>query len=143
MDVSEIRKQILRALDNARKDADVRRQATDQAKGEYETFLNDIAVPLFRQAATVLRALGHEFSANTPAGSVRLESPSAQEYVELELDARGGLAQVIARTALMRGRSGPLVEERPLAGRKKISELTDADVAALLTTEIPKLVMRN
>ena len=49
----------------------------------------------------------------------------------------------MARTAMMRGRSGPLVEERPLAGQKKIGELTDADVAALLTTEIPKLVMRN
>ena len=143
MDVSEIRKQILRALDNARKDAEARRQAADQAKGEYETFLNDIAVPLFRQAATVLRALGYEFTVNTPAGSVRLQSGSAQEYVELELEASGGPVQVITRTAVMRGRSGPLVEERPLAGHKPIGSLTDEDVATFLTTEIPKLVMRN
>ena len=143
MDVSEIRKQIIRALDNARKDADARRQATDQAKGDYEIFLRDIAVPLFRQAATVLRALGHEFSANTPAGSVRLESTSAQEYLELELDASGGRAQVIGRTGMMRGRSGPLVEERPLAVHKAIGDLTDEDVAKFLTTEIPRLVMRT
>ena len=143
MDVSEIRKQIIRALDNARKDADARRQATDQARSEYEIFLRDIAVPLFRQAATVLRALGHEFAANTPAGSVRLESPSSQEYLELELDATGGRAQVIGRTGMMRGRSGPLVEERPLAVRKAIGDLTDEDVAKFLTTEIPRLIMRT
>jgi len=143
MDVSEIRKQIIRALDNARKDADARRQATDQAASEYEIFLRDVAVPLFRQASVVLRALGHEFSANTPAGSVRLESPSAQEYLELELDARSGRAQVIGRTGMMRGRSGPLVEERPLAAHKKIGDLTDEDVATFLTTEIPRLVMRT
>ena len=143
MDVSELRKQILRALDNARKDADAKRQTTDQAKAEYETFLNDIAVPLFRQAATVLRALGHEFAVNTPAGAVRLESPSAQEYLELELDASGGRAQVIGRTGMMRGRSGPLVEERPLATHKTIADLEDDDVSRFLTTEIPRLVMRT
>ena len=142
MDVSEIRKQILRALDNARKDAEARRQATDQVKGEYETFLNDVAVPLFRQAASVLRALGHEFSANTPAGSVRLESASAQEYLELELDASAGRVQVIGRTGLMRGRGGPLVEERTLAVGKSVSELGDADVAALTTGQRLKLVAR-
>jgi len=143
MDVSEIRKQILRALDNARKDAEAKRQTTDHAKGDYEIFLRDIAVPLFRQASDVLRALGHEFSTNTPEGSVRLEGASAHEYLELEFDPRAGGGQVIGRTGLMRGRSGPLVEERPLAPGKKISDLTDTDVAAFLTTEIPRLVMRT
>jgi hypothetical protein len=141
MDVSEIRKQIIRALDNARKDSEVRRQATDQAAAEYEAFLNDVAVPLFRQAATVLRALGHEFTANTPAGSVRLESAAGHDFLELELAASGGRVQVIARTAVMRGRSGPLIEERPLAGQKRIGDLKEEDVAAFLTTEIPKLIM--
>ena len=143
MDVSELRKQILRALDTARKDADTKRQAADQAKGQYEAFLTEIAVPLFRQAATVLRALGHEFSVNTPAGSVRLESPSAQEYLELELEVSGGRAQVIGRTGMMRGRSGPLVEERPIAANKAVGDLEDDDVSRFLTTEIPRLVMRT
>ena len=143
MDVSEIRKQIIHALDRARKDAEARRHATDQATVEYEAFLTDVAAPLFRQAANVLRALGHDFTINTPAGSVRLESAAAQEYLELELDARGGRAQVIARTAVMRSRGGPLIEERPLAAQKKISDLADDDVAAFLSEEIPKLILRN
>ena len=100
-------------------------------------------MPLFRQAATVLRALGHEFSVNTPAGSVRLESPSAQEYLELELEVSGGRAQVIGRTGMMRGRSGPLVEERPIAANKAVGDLEDDDVSRFFTTEIPRLVMRT
>ena len=143
MDVSELRKQILRALDTARKDADEKRRAAYQAKSAYETFLNDVAVPAFRQAANVLRALGHDFSANTPAGSVRLDGPLGQEYLELELDVSGGRAQVIGRTGMMRNRGGPLVEERPIAAGTPIAELTDADVATFLTTEIPRLVMRT
>ena len=54
MDVSELRKRILRALDDARKDAVVRRREVDEAANAYETFLEQVAVPLMRQAAQVL-----------------------------------------------------------------------------------------
>ena len=53
MDVSELRKGILRALEDARKDAAARREAVDNATAAYEEFLEAIAVPLFRQAVTV------------------------------------------------------------------------------------------
>ena len=142
MNVSELRKRILRALDEARKETAARRVDVDRAAVDYERFLTDVAVPLFRQAATVLRAEAHPFTANTPAGSVRLVSDHAPgDFVELELDASVPTPQVIGRTST-RSRRGPVVQERPLAPGKRVGELTEDDVSAFLVAEIRKLLTR-
>jgi hypothetical protein len=145
MDVADLRKRILRALDEARKDAAAKRATADQAAAAYEQFLSQMAAPLFRQAATVLRAEGQEFTANTPADSVRLVSDrTAQDFIELELDASSPSTKVIGRTSLSRGRrNGVLVEERPIAQGKAIGELTEEDVTEFLVSEIRKLMMRR
>jgi hypothetical protein len=143
MDVSDLRKRILRALDDARKQSAARREATDRAAADYERFLSQIAVPLFRQASTVLRAEGQEITANTPAGSVRLVSDhTANAFIELELDATAPDPQVVGRTSVDRGRKGVVVEERPIAAGKTVAELTENDVSEFLVAEIPKLVAR-
>ncbi len=125
MDVSDLRKRILRALEDARKEGAARRLENDQAAAAYAQFLSEIAVPLFRQAATVLRAEGHPFTANTPAGSVRLVSDhAAGDFVEVELDVSAPQPQVLGRTSLARGSSsrGLVVEEHPVAaGRPSAS----------------------
>jgi hypothetical protein len=56
MDVSDLRKRILRAIDDARKDASARRTVVDEAAKAFDTFLTGMAVPLMRQAVNVLRA---------------------------------------------------------------------------------------
>jgi len=143
MDVSELRKRILRALDDARKDAATRRQVVDAAAAAYEMFLATTAVPIVRQAIAVLRAEGHAFTANTPAGGVRLASDaSPQTFIEFALDTSGPNPQVIGRVSLTRGRLGVIVEERSIAPGKALSDLTDDDVARFLVDEIPKLVSR-
>src|SRR5689334_11418366 len=71
MDVSELRKRILRAIDEAKKDVSARRGVQDAAARAYEQFLETIAVPLLRQSAIVLKASGQLFDVHTPAGSVR------------------------------------------------------------------------
>lgn len=143
MDVSDLRKRILRALDDARKDSTARRQVVDAAAVAYQTFLDNTAVPLVRQAVAVLRAENHQFTANTPAGSVRLTADaSPQTFLEFELDTTGTEPQVIGRVSLTRGRQGVVVEERPIAPGKALKDLADDDVARFLVTEIPKLVMR-
>lgn len=142
MDVSELRKQILHALDRARKDAADRRRSVDDAGAAYERFLEVIAGPLFKQAATVLRGEGHDFTVHTPAGSVRVVSDrSPQDFIELELEAEPAPPHVVGRTSLARGRKNPVVEEHPLAA-KPVAELTEQDVSAFLVAEIPKLVGR-
>jgi hypothetical protein len=143
MDVSELRKRILRALDDARKDAVARRAVVDAATRAYEGFLASIAVPMMRQAATVLVAAGHPVVVHTPGGSVRLAADaSPQTFLELDLDVRGTEPAVMGRVSLARGRQSVIVEERPVAPGKTVAELTEEDLSAFLSTEIPRLVMK-
>jgi hypothetical protein len=144
MDVSDLRKRILGALDDARKQSVVRRQAVDEAGAAYETFLSTIATPLIKQAMHVLKGEGQPFVMHTPAGHVRLASESSPDtFVEFELDATSATPQVIGRTSLSRGRDRHVVEERPVAPGKGPAETSEDDVAKFLVQEIPKLVMRT
>ena len=144
MDVSELRKRILRALDDAQKDAAARRVAVDEAARAYEGFLANIAVPLMRQAVTVLNAAGHPFVLHTPAGSVRLSAEkSPLTFIEFELDSTRTNPEVMGRVSLARGRQGVVLEERALAPHKDIGKLTDDDVSAFLVSGIPKLLVRS
>jgi hypothetical protein len=144
MDVSELRKRILHALDAARKDAVTRRTEVDEAARAYEQFLENVAGPLLKQAQAVLRAEQQLFTVHTPAGSIRLVSDSApQTFVEFVLEVSPRVPQVIGRVSLTRGRQGVVVEERPLAPGKPVAALTEDDMAQFLVTEIPKLIVRG
>jgi len=143
MDTSDLRKRILRALDDARKDAHARRTTVDDAARAYATFLNDVVVPLMRQASTVLNAEGHKFSVHTPASGVRLVSDTAPEtFLEIELDTAAASPQVIGRVSLQRGRQGQVVSERPVAEDKAISALDEQDVTKYLVEEVSKLIVK-
>lgn len=145
MDVSELRKQILRAIDDARRTAAERRVAVDDAARAYSSFLSEIAVPLLRQAATVLSASGPSFIVHTPAESVRIASETSPEtYLEIALDTSRPQPEVIGRLSLSRGgRHGQLIEERSVVAGKSVGNLTEADLSAFLIAEIPKLVVRS
>ena len=150
MDVSDLRKRILRALDEARQetaarsDASQRRVEQDEAKQAYEQFLQRIAVPLLRQAQDILKAEGDLFTVHTPADGAKLVSDASPEtFVEFMLDRRGPRAQVIGRRSVSKHGHGGVVEERPLAPGKTVAAITEDDFAAYLVTEIPKLVARR
>lgn len=144
MDVSDLRKRILGALDDARKQSVARRKAVDEAGAAYDTFLALVATPLVKQAVHVLKAEGQSFVVHTPAGRVRLASESSpQTFLEFELDVTGATPQVIGRTSLaLGGRERHVVEEKTIASGKSPAETTEDDVAKYLVAEIPKLVMR-
>ncbi len=109
---------------------------TDEATGEFEGFLTEIAIPLFRQIAGVLRAENHMFSVFTPAGSVRLMSDrSGDDYVELLLDTSGDQPHVIGHTRRTRGRR-VIESETPLRIEKPIRELTEEDVVTFVMKEL-------
>jgi len=143
MDVSDLRKRILRALDDARQEASNRRTVVDEARAAYDRFLAGVAVPLLRQSAMVLTAAGQPFQVHTPAASARLaHDQQPLTFLEVELDVTGPQPQVIGRVSLTRGRSGHVVTERPVAVNRPIDELTETDVSEFLVAEIPKLVVR-
>ena len=51
MEVSAVRQQILQTIERAKRAAADRRAANDEAGREYDVFLDQLAVPLFRQDA--------------------------------------------------------------------------------------------
>ena len=56
METSDVRRQVVEAIDRAKRRAEERRARTDEAAKTYEQFLEQNAVPSFRQIANALRA---------------------------------------------------------------------------------------
>jgi hypothetical protein len=132
MEVATVRQQILQAIDRAKRHAAERRAANDEAAREFEVFLDQLAVPLFRQAANVLRVEGYLFNLFTPGGSVRLMSDrSADDFIELVLDTTGERPLVTGRASRAWGRR-TAVSEQPLNASVPIRELTEDDVLTFL-----------
>lgn len=151
MDVSDLRKRILRALDEARVDAAAKpgerdaskRSERDETQRAYDQFLENVAVPLLKQAQGILKAEHQMFTVHAPAGSAKLASDSSsQTFLEFVLDASGGRPAVIGRISRARGRQRVVVDERPVSKDKAVGALTEEDVAAFLVAELPKLVSR-
>jgi len=144
MDVSDLRKRILHALDEARREASSRRQTRTDAEKAWETFLTSLAVPLCRQAAQVLRAEGQLFSVHTPAGTARLVSDGSPEtFLEIALDVSGSAPQAVGRLSVSQGRGRQVVEEHPVAPGKSVADLAEEDLARFLVAAVPKLVVRS
>ena len=152
MDTGELRRRILRALEEStndaalrRDDADaaLRRTEADAAARAYDDFLATLAVPMLKQAIDVLKAERQNFVLNAPAGSARIVSEGASDtFLEFVLDSAGNRPQVLGRVSRARRRQRVVVDERPLATGKAVADLTEEDVAAFLVTEIPRLLKR-
>lgn len=140
MDVSEVRRRLRGAIEQARREAVERRQRADEAAKQYEQFLEQHAVPMFHVFAAALTGEGRRFKVFTPAGSVRLASESSgEDFIELALDATQDPPRVLGRTSRGRGRR-MITAERPLD--TPISSLTDDDVLSFLVAEIVPFVER-
>jgi hypothetical protein len=142
VDVAEVRKRLIHTIEQIKKDAAARRQATDRAAAAYEPFLETVATPVFKHFATALRALGHPFQLSTPAGSVRLASErGGDDYIELALDPTRQPIAVVGRVSHRRG-SRLIDVDRPIRDDKAIEDLTDEDVLAFLLAAIEPFVER-
>ena len=142
MEISEVRRRLLAALDKARRDAAERRARTDIAAREYDAFLSQRAAPVFHQFAAALKAEGYQFNVFTPAASIRLASErSLEEFIELSLDDSSDPPAVIGRTT--RGRGRRMVSTERAIGGGPIADLTDEDVLAFLLEEITGLIERS
>ena len=141
MEVSAVRRRINETIDRARRSAAARRERSDLAGRAYDSFLEQIAVPLFKQVANILKAGSYQFTVFTPSGSVRLMSDkSPSDFIELFLDTAGSQPVVVGHTSRARGRR--IVEvERPIAD-VAVDALTEEHVLDFLSKELEPFVER-
>jgi hypothetical protein len=140
MEISDIRKRVLQAIDQSRRAAAERRARVDAASAAYDRFLAQVATPIFKQFAGVLKAEGYGFLVFTPGGGLRLASERASEdFIELRLDVSGHLPVVLGHVNRARG-SRVLASERPIG--VGVAELTEQDVLEFLVQEIQPFVER-
>jgi len=139
VEIADVRKRLLHMIERAKRQAAERRARTDEASRAFDTFLETIAVPLFRQVANSLRADGYLFNVFTPSGSVRLMSDrGAEDFIEVTLDTSDTVPRVIGHTSRSRGR-------RVLESERAIGEpdaLTENDVLEFLLKELEPFVER-
>lgn len=142
MEVSEVRRRLRAAIEQARRQAAARRERSDAAARDYERFLADRAIPVFQTLAAALTAEGHRFKVFTPAGSVRLsDEHSPQDFIELALDTSADPPVLVVRASRGRGRR-QISSERAVRDASRIPELTDEDVLDVVLSEIEPFVER-
>jgi len=135
-DIGLIRKRLRAEIDAARKAAATRRERAAASARAYETFLEKIGVPVFRQIAMSLRAEGVPCEAQTPAGGVRLVSDrNRNDVVEIELDDTLDPPQPVLISTRTRG-SRFLKTERPVKQGADIADITDDDVIESMIEQI-------
>ena len=139
MEIADVRKRIHSTIEPARQRAAERRTRGEEAARAYSTFLDTVAVPMFRQVANVLKVEGYAFSVFTPSGSVRLMSDrAAEDFVELTLDTSGDTPQVLGHTSRSRGRR--VTESERAVGTP--AALTEESVLEFLAKELEPFVER-
>lgn len=141
METSLVRKRIQDVIEGAKRASAERRARNDAAQREYERFLDQVAVPLFKQIAGSLKASGLPFTVFTPSGSVRLMSDrSSDDFIELTLDTSGDRPAVIGHSSRARGRR--IVEsERPVAPIA-VGEIEDSHLLDYMAQELGPFVER-
>jgi hypothetical protein len=141
MEISQVRRQVRETINRAKQAASEHRSRTDEAAREYDLFLSEIAIPMFRQVAAVLRAENYMFSVFTPSGSVRLMSDrSGDDYIELSLDTSGAQPQVIGHSSRSRGRR--IIESEAPLKQGLVRDLTEEDVLTFVLKELQPFVER-
>ena len=132
MEVSLVRNRLKRAMDAARERAHQRRQQAADADRAYAAFLENVATPVTRQLANVLKAEGYAFTVFAPEGGLRLASERGRnDYIEFALDTTSSPPVVVGRISRSRG-SRTLDEERPLKAGASPETLTEEDVLIFL-----------
>ena len=132
MEVSYVRKRVQAALAAARDRAQRRRATVAEAERSYERFLTEVAIPVGRQVANVLKAEGRPFTVSTPAGALRVAPERGRdEFVEITLDTEADPPAVVGHIRYTRG-SRTIDEERPVKPGAGPNQNSDEDVQEFL-----------
>jgi hypothetical protein len=128
LEAGEVRKRLRQTIESAKRDAAARRAALGDVQKAYDAFLEDKAVPVFRQVASALKAEGHVFQILTPAGTARLQSDRERDdFLEIVLDGGRKPPTAVGRVSRVQG-SQLETAEQPIRDGAKVSDLSDEDV---------------
>lgn len=135
-DIALIRKRLRTEIEQARRTAAERRERARAATRAYETFVEETAVPVMRQLATVLKAEGIPFELQTPSGGVRLVSDrNRDDVIELELDATQDPPQPVLSSTRTWG-SRIIRSERAVKERTALERITEDDLIERMLEEL-------
>jgi hypothetical protein len=122
MEVSLVRRRLNETIERAKRRAADRRARSDAAGVAFGRFLENTAIPLFRQIANILRADGYPYTVNTPSGSVRLTSDRrAEDFVEVTLDSSGDEPHLVLHSSRSWG-GGVMESEKGIGDPEKLTE---------------------
>lgn len=120
------------AIAAARERSQEHRQRVAEAEKAFAAFLENVATPVTRQVAGVLKAEGQTFTVFTPGGGLRLASDrSRDDFIEIGLDTTGPRPQVVGRVSHTRG-SRTIDEERPIKAGASPDAIGEDDVLDFL-----------
>jgi hypothetical protein len=142
MEVSDVRRRLRSAIDDAKKRSVERRTRVDDARRAWERLLPEVAVPTFHTMAGALTAEGHRFKVFTPGEAVRLSlERSAEEFVELSLDTDRDEPALLLRST--RGRGRRIVSTERIVGEgAQIAGVTQEDLVAAMLEELIPFIER-
>jgi hypothetical protein len=142
MEISDVRRRLRSAIEEARRRADERRARRDEASREWERTLNGVAVPAFHMMASALTGEGHRYKVLTPGQAVRLvPERGAEEFVELSLDTERDEPALMLRSDRGRGRR-MISSERVFRAGASIGSFTEEDVIDALLEELVPFIER-
>src|SRR4051812_8110991 len=135
MEVSDVRRKLRTAIDELKRQSEVRRQRKDEANRAWEKALEDVVVPAFHQIASALNAEGYRFKVVTPGTAARLvPERGGEEFVEMALDTEGDEPVVMLRSTHGRGRR-LVTRERSLGARALAGIVTDGELVVTETID--------
>jgi hypothetical protein len=142
MEVSQVRRRVQAAVAAARERSQQRRQRVADAEGQYDRFLADVAVPLARQVANVLKAEGRSFTVSTPGRNVRLEPDRGRDdFVEITLNTEVDPPDVVGLIRYTRG-SRTIDEERPVKSGVAPDQISEDDLLEFLLRALEPWIER-
>ena len=142
MEVSDVRRRLRAAIEEARRNAEQRRQRKDDAARAWEHALETVITPAFHQLASALTAEGYRFKVVTPGATARLvPERGGEEFVEIALDSDGDEPMVMIRSTRGRGRR-MTARERSIGGRAAIDTLADSEIASAVIDELVSFLER-
>jgi hypothetical protein len=142
MEVADVRRQVQAALTAARERSQQRRERVADAESQYDQFLANVAVPLARQVANVLRAERRTFTVSTPGRNVRLEPDRGRDdFVEITLNTDTDPPAVVGRIRHTRG-SRTIDEERPVKSGAAPNEISEDELLEFLLRALEPWIER-